>query len=84
MRTDLLSAASDRDAVRVMGCLLAHAWERAAGPSARPVSQIDPNRAHGAGTRTGGVARPRAARAGRVERAGYSIPNERFVLGTIA
>jgi hypothetical protein len=66
------------------GCLLARAWERADGPSVGPVSQIDPNRAHGAGTRTGGVFRPRSARVGTGERAGYSIPNERFVLGTIA
>jgi hypothetical protein len=66
------------------GCLLAHAWERADGPvpaQSRKSIRIAPMaQARG----LAGVARPRATQTGPAERAGYSIPNERFVLGTIA
>ncbi len=69
------------------GCLLAHAWERAEGPvpaQSRKSIRIAPMaQARG----LAGVARPRAAQTGRIadeiEPPGYSIPNERFVLGTI-
>ena len=65
------------------GCLLAHAWERAEGPvpaQSRKSIRIAPM-AQARGL-AGLPARARRRR-DRLSRAGYSIPNERFVLGTI-